>query len=578
MTGSSFTAPWTISNTSCGAGDEVSRARRIIDLPPGLTMRQFRWLFSGLVLAMLLAALSQNILVTALPTMAGELNATAHMAWIITAYLLAATISMPVYGKIGDLIGRRGLIQVAIIIFTTGSVVCGLAPNIGTLIAGRAVQGLGAGGLLLLSQTIVGDVVAPRERSRYMGYLGATFGGSSLAGPILGGWFTSDIGWRWAFWFALPLGVAAFIILTKFLPRRTDVTSRPRVDIAGIITLASAMTCLVLATSWAGGVLAFGSWELWLLVVVGILSVSGFVLAERRAYDPILSPHLFTDRNFVLSISAGVIAGAAVFGTWSFLPSYIQMATGVGAMQSGLLIAPLMASFMIFAIVAGRWIGHTGRYKLPPILGMTFMATALLLISQFSVNTAWWQLMAVNALFGIGMGATLQTLVLIAQNSFSLREIGSVTAASWFFRQVGASLGTGLIGGLFGARLSNSLGSSSFAAELSSLTPADLAELPDRTQQTVAEAYNDALLPIFLAIAPLLLLGAILLCFVIPRPLSRFRQETPAQTPGDPDTLRPAHTLAETDTGATRPTKSAAKPATENAVPNGDITGHRVKQ
>lgn len=501
-----------------------AESKRPDGLSESLTVARFRWIFCGLLFAMLLAALSQNILVTALPTIAGELGATRHMAWIITAYLLAATITMPIYGKIGDLVGRRGLIQLAIVIFFAGSIVCGVSTTMAWLITGRAIQGLGGGGLLLLSQTIVGDLVAPRERGRYMGYLGATFGVSSLIGPVIGGWFTSELGWRWSFWITLPLGLFALGVLAKFLPKRTRRAERARLDIAGMVVLSSAISMLVLTVSWGGSLHEWRSPLIIGLIVGTLISAVLFVFIEARAEDPVMGLHLFADRNFAITVLAAVAAGVAVFGTWSYLPSYLQMATGVSAAESGLLMAPLMGSFMIFAVVTGKWISRTGRYKLPPILGMAGMGTALVLISQLEVSAPWWQVAMMTSLFGIGMGSTLQTLVLIAQNSFSLQEIGTVTASSWFFRQVGSCLGTGVIGGLFAARISKSLTGVAGVSASQSLTPADVAGLPLSVQASIAEAYNDALLPIFLGVAPLLFGGALLLCFVVSRPLAKTQQ------------------------------------------------------
>ena len=336
------------------------------------------------MVTMLLASLDQMIFSTALPTIVGELNGVNHMLWVTTAYILASTITLPVYGKLGDLIGRKGLFITAISIFIVGSIIGGLAHDMNWLIAGRAVQGLGGGGLLILAQAIIADVVPARERGKYMGIMGGVFAISSVAGPLLGGWFTDSIGWRWAFWMNIPLGILAIASAAFFLRLPKNTNRNPKIDVTGIFLLAIASTCLVLMTTWGGNTYDWNSPVIIGLIVGAIVAGITFVFVERRAAEPIMPLHLFKDRNFNLTTIVGLILGVAMFGALAYLPTYLQMVTGLNATQAGLLMIPLMAALLIASVVSGQIVSRTGRYKWLPMTGLVLVAISLFLLSTMT--------------------------------------------------------------------------------------------------------------------------------------------------------------------------------------------------
>jgi EmrB/QacA subfamily drug resistance transporter len=487
--------------------------------------RNILLVFAGLMVTMLLASLDQTIFSTALPTIVGELNGVDHMLWVTTAYILASTIMLPVYGKLGDLIGRKGLFIGAIALFIAGSVVGGLAGDMTWLIAGRAIQGLGGGGLMILSQAIIADVVPARERGKYMGIMGGVFALSSVAGPLLGGWFTEGIGWRWAFWMNIPLGILAIVSAVAFLKLPKVAHDKPRIDFTGMGLLAIASTCLVLVTTWGGTTYDWDS-----LVIIGLIAgfvVTGiaFVMVERTAAEPIMPLHLFTDRNFNLTTIAGLITGIAMFGALAYLPTYLQMVTGVNATEAGLLMIPMMAALLVSSIVSGQLVSRTGRYKWLPIVGTSIVAVALALMSTMTPTLPIWILCSFLALMGLGLGMSMQILILIVQNSFPVREVGTATASNNYFRQIGASLGAAIVGSLFVARLTDLLADRMPAGAAdgggsNSFTPAIVRDLPDAVREIIVGSYNDALTPVFLYMVPLVIVAVILLCFVKEKPLA----------------------------------------------------------
>ncbi|MFZ2164915.1 MAG: MDR family MFS transporter [Propionibacteriaceae bacterium] len=468
--------------------------------------------FAGLLVAMLLGSLDQMVFSTALPTIVGELHGVEHMLWVTTAYLVASTIMMPIYGKVGDLVGHKWIYLGALAIFLVGSVIGGLAPSMVWLIVGRAVQGIGGGGLMILSQAIIADVVPVRERSKYMGLMGGVFGVASVVGPLLGGWFTSGIGWRWAFWMNLPLGLLAMILAAVFLKapgRRSEL----KLDVWGIVTMAAAVTSVILVTSWGGTTFAWTSWVIIGLVAVAVCSTVALVWVERRAAEPILPPHLFTSRNFVLATLAGMALGVAMFGTVSYLPTYLQMVTGVSATESGLMMVAMIGGLIIMATLTGQLAARTGRYKWMPILGMVVMAIALALMSTLTTSSSVTLIVFYLFLVGVGIGLGQQILVLIVQNAFPDSEVGTATAANNFFREIGASLGGAAVGAIFTSRLTALLAErlpSGSTVDVNSLTPASLKTFTDAVRTVVVGAYNDALTPIFLMLVPLIVVGLVL--------------------------------------------------------------------
>jgi len=490
------------------------------------TRRHILLVFAGLMVTMLLASLDQMIFSTALPTIVGELDGVNHMLWVTTAYILASTITLPVYGKLGDLIGRKGLFIMAIAIFMVGSVIGGLAHNMTWLIAGRAVQGLGGGGLLILAQAIIADVVPARQRGRYMGIMGGVFAISSVAGPLLGGWFTDSIGWRWAFWMNIPLGILAITSAAFFLRLPKNTNRNPSIDVAGISLLAVASTCLVLMTTWGGNTYDWNSPVIIGLIIGAVLAGISFVFVERRAAEPIMPLHLFRQRNFNLTTIVGLIIGVAMFGALAYLPTYLQMVTGANATQAGLLMIPLMAALLIASIVSGQLVSKTGRYKWFPITGMVLVGISLYLLSTMTPTLAVWIICGYLAIMGLGLGMSMQILILIVQNTFPVTEVGTATASNNYFRQIGASLGSAIVGSLFVAKLTQLLGERLPAGGTSaeggnnSLTPAVVRDLPQAVHDVIVGAYNDALTPVFLYMVPLVVVGLILLFFVVEKPLA----------------------------------------------------------
>ncbi|WP_084076821.1 MDR family MFS transporter [Demequina sp. NBRC 110057] len=498
--------------------------------PPGIVP-----MFIGLMTAMLLSALDQTMFATALPTIVGELGGVDLMLWVTTAYILAATITMPIYGKFGDLVGRKSLLLVAIAIFIAGSVVGALATDMPGLIFGRAVQGIGGGGLMVLAQAIIADVIPARERGRYMGFLGSVFALSSVLGPLLGGWFTESIGWQWCLWINIPMGAIAVVTVLFFLHPPAVERAKVVPDVAGMTLLAIATTCLVLATTWGGHEYAWISPMIIMLLIVTVGAGVGLVAVERRAKEPVLPLGLFRRRNFVLTTLAGLMVGIAMFGTVTYMPTYMQMVTGVNATVAGLLIVPLAATQVATSIIAGRRVSRTGRYKAILITGVGIVTVALLLMSTMVYDEPLWITCLYLAILGLGLGMVMQNLVLVVQNTFPLSVVGTATAANNYFRQIGATLGAALVGSLFTGRLTSLLTNrlpadavEASGADFNSITPEAVAALPDPYHDIVVSSYNDALAPVLGWIAPLTLVAVVMLLFVkeVPLRTSVNRDET----------------------------------------------------
>lgn len=487
------------------------------------------WLvFAGLLVAMLLSSLDQMIFSTALPTIVGDLNGVSHMLWVTTAYILAATIMMPIYGKLGDLMGHKVLFLSALVVFLCGSVIGGLSTNMAMLVAGRAVQGLGGGGLMILAQAIIADVVPPRQRGKYMGVMGAVFGISTVLGPILGGWFTDGVGWRWAFWFNLPLGFIAIAMAATFLKMPQHEVARPRLDVRGMVTMVVAVTSIVLVSSLGGTQYDWSSAVILGLIALAVVAGAAFVLVEKRAIEPIMPLRLFRDRNFNLATAAGLFIAVAMFGAIAYMPSYLQMVTGLSAMKSGFLLLPMTAGLMLTAIITGTLASKTGRYKWMPIASCLVVAVGLLLLSTVSVDASLWTIGSYVFVFGAGIGLGMQILVLIVQNAFPITEVGTATATNNFFREIGGTLGSAIVGTLFSSRLMNLLAEnipmgpagSGPALDANSLTPSVVGQLPNTVRSAVISSYNEALTPVFLYFLPLMIVGAVILLFVKEKPLA----------------------------------------------------------
>lgn len=490
----------------------------------GIDKRSLIAVFAGLMLAMFVSSLDQTIVSTALPTIVGELGGVDHMLWVTTAYVLASTCMMPVYGKLGDLIGRKFLFIAALVLFTAGSLVCAGGASMGALIAGRAVQGLGGGGLMILSQAIIADVVPVRQRGMYMGIMGSVFAVSMVVGPLLGGLFTEVIGWRYLFWLNIPLAAIAIVLAAVFLPKVQRRAEMPALDVMGTALLVGGTVCLVLFTTVGGGSAGWMSFEAIALAVASVACFGLFVLAERRAHDPIMPLSLFKNRNFLAASAAGLLIMVAMMGTVSYLPTYMQIVDGASATESGYMMLPTMAGMMVMSTVAGFIASKTGRSKWMPVASCLIAAVALVLLSTIEVDSSVVILLTYLFILGFGIGLGQQILVLIVQNEFPHAMVGTATSANNYVREVGATLGSSVIGALFTSRLAEQLmGAGDALANLglnaNSITPSLVAQLPAETQLIVHNAYHDAFMPIFLYLAPLLLVGAACTLLLKERPL-----------------------------------------------------------
>jgi EmrB/QacA subfamily drug resistance transporter len=422
------------------------------DKPGPLSRRQLRIVFGGLMLGMLLAALDQTIVATALPTIVGDLGGLNHLPWVVTAYLLTSTAVTPLWGKLSDLFGRRGTFQAAIAIFLAGSMLSGLSQNMGELIAFRAVQGLGGGGLMALALAIVGDLVSPRERGRYQGYFGAVFALASVGGPLLGGFFTDQLSWRWIFYVNLPLGIAALVVTTVVL-RIPFRRRRRRIDYLGSLLLVAAVSCVVTATTWGGTTFPWGSVQIIGLAVAAVVFLVLFVAWEARASEPILPLHLFRNPIFTVASAITFLLGLALFGAVVYLPEYLQVVQGASAISSGLQLIPLTLGIVIASAGSGQLVSRIGRYKVFPIVGATLLTIGFWLFSHIQVGTSTAVLSGWMLVVGLGIGCIMQIAVLAVQNAVAYRDLGTATSATVFFRLLGGSFGTAL----FGAILVNGL-------------------------------------------------------------------------------------------------------------------------
>jgi EmrB/QacA subfamily drug resistance transporter len=391
---------------------------------------------------LLLASLDQTIVSTALPTIVGDLGGISKLSWVVTAYLLASTVVGPVYGKLGDLYGRKLVLQAAIVIFLVGSALCGISQNMTELIVFRALQGLGGGGLFVVTIAVVGDIIAPRERGRYQGFFGAVFGVSTVIGPLLGGFFVDNLSWRWIFYVNLPIGVLALaVIATAFQAARDQVPHT--IDYLGAVLLAGGLSAIVLYTSLGGTTYGWGSPGMIALIVGGVVLLTAFVFAEARAPEPILPLESFRNRVFTVTSAVGFIIGLALFGAITYLPLYLQDVKGHSPTTSGLLITPMMAGLLITSIGSGQLISRFGRYKPFPIAGTAIAAVGLLLLSRLQVGTSTVAAGAFMLVLGLGLGLVLQVLVLAAQNAVDYEYLGVASSGSTLFRQIGGSIGVG---------------------------------------------------------------------------------------------------------------------------------------
>jgi EmrB/QacA subfamily drug resistance transporter len=412
----------------------------------GEQRQRVRLIFGALLLVLLLASMDQTIVSTALPTIVGDLGGILKFSWVVTAYLLASTVVGPLYGKLGDLYGRKVVLQSAMVLFLAGSVLCGLSQNMTELIVFRAVQGVGGGGLIVVTIAVVGDIIPPRDRGRYQGFFGAVFGVSTVIGPLLGGFFVDNLSWRWIFYVNVPIGLIALAVIAAAFQARTDHV-KYKIDYLGAALLASGLSAIVLYTSLGGTTYAWGSPPMIALIVAGVLLLVAFVLAEARAPEPILPLEIFRNRVFSVTSAVGFIVGLALFGAVTYLPLYLQDVKGHSPTTSGLLITPMMAGLLITSIGSGQLISRFGRYKPFPIAGTAIMALGLALLSRLHVDTLTLVASAYMVVLGLGIGLVLQVLVLAAQDAVDYEYLGVASSGSTLFRQIGGSIGVTIFGG-----------------------------------------------------------------------------------------------------------------------------------
>ncbi|MGO4383742.1 MDR family MFS transporter [Specibacter sp. RAF43] len=493
-----------------------------------LTQKRIWIIFSALIAGMLLSSLDQTIVSTAMPTIVGKLGGVEHQTWITTAYLLATTIVMPIYGKFGDVLGRRNLFLAAIAVFTLASIGCAFATDFWGFVIFRAIQGLGGGGLMILSQAIIADIVPASERGKYMGPLGAIFGLAAVAGPLLGGYFVDHLTWEWCFYINIPIGIIAFIVafFTLTLPSKKP---DKKIDFMGVVFLSIATTCLIFFTDFGGKADGWTSLVTWTWGAGLITAVVLFIVTEARAQDPIIPLSLFKNPIFLNSTAIGFVLGMGMFAALAFVPTFLQMSSGTSAAESGLLMLPMMAGLMGTSIWSGIRMTKTGKYKAFPIAGSVLTIIAMWWMTTLSADTPIWVICAQLFVFGAGLGLIMQIVVIVVQNSVPANQLGTATSTNNYFREVGSALGVAVFGAMFTTRLADSLtklfteaGASpaDAANSMSTLDPQAMAQLPAAIKDGIINAYADSLAPVFWYLIPFMVVALVLALTMKVIPLS----------------------------------------------------------
>ena len=501
--------------------------------------RRILVILGALMMGMFLASLDQTIVSTALPTIAGDLHGLNHLSWVVTAYLLASTISIPLWGKLGDLYGRKVFFQLAIVIFVGGSMLSGLSQTMLELIACRAIQGIGAGGLIVGSQSITGDVIPPRERGRYMGYFGAVFGLSAVLGPLAGGWFTEHASWRWIFYINVPIGILAFFAIATVL--HIPVKRIPhKIDLAGLSLLSAGVTTIILLTTWGGAQYAWGSPVIIGMAIGSAALLVAFAIVETKVPEPIIPPDLFKVQTFTVATIVSFVIGFTMFGAIVYLPLYLQVVDGSSATKSGLQLLPLMAGLLVTFIVSGRLVSRTGRYKIFPIMGTGITAIGLALLSTLNPHTSYGFTALYMFVVGLGLGLVMQVLVVAVQNTVPHARLGTATSTATFFRTIGGAFGVAALGAVFSNRLLSYLRAKATPAELRLLkggsitqNPVQIHQLPPAQRDLFIGAFNHALGTVFIVAVPFGIVAFVLCWFLKETPLRTTAFVTTAATDHD---------------------------------------------